>query len=147
MTAKPIVVGAGTGGRGTFEVHWARDEPVPNLGWHPAMPRRRPTPPLKRGDHVLYRSNDWFEPIDAEVVDPLADPNHPDMQWSQPWPIVLLKITPEWPEHKLDVSGHRLAGAAGPRPYLIKTQEARLVGTAGWLPLDHETRAYPEIGF
>lgn len=139
MTVKPIIAGRGGGpggGRGPLEIAWAHNRPLEH---------RVPRP--KRGDHVLYRSNEWFEPVDAEIVDPAIETDHPDMQWPEPWPFVLLRIIPPWPEHKLDVSGHRLAGAAGPLPYQVKTQEARLAGAAGWLPLDWRTRVYPEVGY
>lgn len=152
MTVKLPTLGQGGGrggGRGEHEIWWARGEPHPVHGWHPAVGRREPTPLPKRGDHVLYRSNDWFEPIDAEVfaVDPDSQDSDPNRGFAHPWPTVRLKIVPPWPEHKLDVSGHRLAGAAGPLPYLVDTRESRLVGSAGWLPLDHTKRVYPEVGF
>lgn len=148
-TGRLPTIGAGpTGGRGEHEIYWARGEAHPILGWHPAMDRRPPTQHPKPGSHVLYRANDHGPLVDAEVVRwNLDDADDPNLNCAQPWPEVRLLVTPPWPESKLDEGGHQLANAAGPRPYYVDTREARLDGTAGWLPLDHHTRAYPVVGF
>lgn len=119
------------------------------MGWHPAVPRREPTPPLKRGDHVLYRSNDWFDPVTAEIVavDPDWQEDDANRHFAQPWLKVRLKVIPPWPESKLGKDGRPLPGTAGPAPFMVDTYESRLAGSAGWLPLDHDTRTYPEQGF
>lgn len=145
----PRILGAGQNGiRGQHEIKWAHGEPHPKYGWHPAMPRRVPTRLPKSGEHVYYRANDFGPLIDAEIVCwYLDDPGDPNLNWAHSWPEGKLRITPPWPEGKLDADGHHLAKAAGPRPYEIRTREARLDGAPGWLPLDHATREYPEIGF
>lgn len=101
--------------RGAAEVAWAHNRPTAHR-----------TPAPKIGDKVKYRANSWRddEILDAEILDvqwdhpddmQLTTPNgpHPD-----PWPWVIL--------------GYEVNKV----PKMVRTREARLDGSAGWLPLD-----------
>lgn len=130
--------------------------------WARLRPASHHTPIPKAGQRVFYRANDWDTPVMATVLEvgdqehpgnagrwenagaPPFDPNcwrvrasggvperdplglmvvepHPD-----PWPSLLLKID--------DQVSH------------VTTREARLRGSAGWLPLDWEHRERPRPG-
>jgi hypothetical protein len=138
MADKLVTIGSDV--RGKWEVAYAQGYRHPTLGLRPITPLPKP------GDLVLYRSNEWFDPIVAtvELVD--IEPGHPSMGLPTPWPKLLLLVTPAPPKGKLDVSGHLLAKSAGPRPYHMRTMEARMIGSAGWLPLDWEMLTFAPQG-
>lgn len=117
------------------EITWARCRPPEH---------RVPLPTL--GDPVLYRHDPWGSPVVAEVIaiedlddrtkpnlwevvrDPasgriLATPDHVPVArpLADPWPVLHIKS----------------------RYGIAVTQEARLRGSAGWLPLDWESRHRP----
>lgn len=127
------------------EVQWARHRP----------PQDR-TPLPAPGDEVLYRHDPWGALMDAhveEVLFNLDDPSvgaigsqpNPDVWEAQRDPIsgaylilhtknvIVCKADP-WPQ---------LVLTTRPRVMLVTTQEARLRGSAGWLPLDWESRRRP----
>lgn len=113
--------------RSDAELQWVRNRPSES---RPPYPRV--------GDAVLYRSNEWHDPVPAEViaVDVQEDDQH--MLWPDPWPLCRLRVPVVIPDSKRDVSGLLLPGAATGRPSLVETREARLEGSAGWLPADHD---------
>lgn len=117
------------------EIAWARRRPPQH---------RVPLPNL--GDPVLYRHTEWEPPVPATVegIENLNDRTRPNL----------------WQVLRDPVSGRILAGPdhvplaerlPDPWPVLhilsrygmAVTQEARLRGSAGWLPLDWEQRYRP----
>lgn len=126
---------------GEWEYRWARERP----------PRHR-TPVPAVGDEVDYRHDPWAEPSRAEVlaVQPLDDITDPNL-----WTV----------ETRRDGSGQEvpllvedrpvLRPHADPWPLLTlrtvhgvgQSREARLRGSAGWLPLDWRTRYRPLPAF
>ena len=111
--------------RGQGEVTWAHNRPAAHR-----------TPAPKVGDRVKYRANSWRddEIVDAQILDVQWD--HPDdMQLMtkagphpDPWPWVIL--------------GYE----QGKTPMTVRTREARLEGSAGWLPLDWQRWPRPAHG-
>lgn len=122
---------------------------IPYSSWEYAWAHERPaqhrTPLPAVGDEVRYRQDPWGPVVAADVVSvwPLDDVDDPHLwrvetdgmgnplaiegrplyaQRLDPWPIVRLRV---------------------PRLGLGDTREARLRGSAGWLPLDWETRYRP----
>lgn len=135
----------------TKEEHeWAR--------WRP--PRCRcPLPAV--GDRVLYRHDEWAEPVNAVVLEIRDDrPDNP-FEWANPydppfdpnvWRVVTINGRPArdgqgrmkmerhpdaWPTLLLKVDGSRSH---------VETREARLRGSPGWLPLDWRDRQRPVPG-
>lgn len=119
------------------EVAWARNRPA-----------RHRTPRPQLGDALLYRHREWADPEPCRLLEwvDLDNPNDPLMYRTvvderspfrapvtdgagrrlvepvdDPWPLVLLD-TPHG---------------------LVTTREARLRGSAGWLPLDWRARYRP----
>lgn len=135
MSGLEKLVTIGRDHRGPQEIAWAQNRP---------QAYRVPLPAV--GDTVLWRSNDWFDPIPGRVVAVGIDPASPSLLLPEPWPTLQLLVQPDYHPSKRDVSGVVFAGSAKPRAYLVNCQEARLLGTAGWLPLDHENRFHPEPG-
>lgn len=119
-------------GRGEQELAWQRNRPLDQRVPHP-----------RRGQVVLYRSNDWGPLQEATVVRPVADDElpggNPCSQWADSCPLVALEVEQPIPASKIDPKTGKLhEGAAKPRPIRVLTWESRLEGSAGWLPLDHE---------
>lgn len=105
--------------------------------------RRRPAPdrvPLPRaGDEVLFRPEEMGRIFHADVVE---DPNLENLEDPNIWywqrnPLdgqrVLARAWDSWPMVKLRVY---LPGG----PQTGESQEARLPGASGWLPLDWQER-------
>lgn len=117
-----------------IEVTWARNRP---------MNERPPIP--KAGDVVAYRHNEWSpDVIDVLVleVQDLEDREDPNL-WHQ--------VKDERGVPIIDGATPRMAQAADPWPWIIFrrdpasdrttcSREARLRGSAGWLPLDWRSR-------
>lgn len=116
------------------EYAWARRRPAPD---------RSPIPEV--GDEVFYRHDEDGPVVLAEVlaVQDLEDFTDPNLwyfqtdQLNQPIEIegqrVLARAYDPWPEVTLKT------------PYgVCVTREARLRGSPGWLPLDHELRHRPQ---
>jgi hypothetical protein len=101
---------------------------APELEWAHNRPADHRPPAVSAGDRVLYRSNDWFEPVPAIVVTvldaPGSDANRTGMD---PWPAVILRIDPDRIPASWDKRQRALAKLD------IKTWEARLAGSAGYL--------------
>lgn len=128
------------------EVAWARRRPPD---------QRTPLPGL--GEAVLYRHDPWGPLMDATVEEVLDDPadasvgdHNPDVWEVQRDQVtgkylmthgqrILVRKADPWPQIRLVVTG--------PRRMIVTTQEARLRGSPGWLPLDWETRHRPIPGF
>lgn len=131
-------IGPGNGGaHSEYEGAWCLNRPYRH---QVATPRP--------GDVVFYRSNDYFAPVMATVVDVDVDTDrgHPCRHLADPWLLVRLAVTPPLPPSKRDVSGLAFPGTAPMRPHLVECREARLEGAAGWLPLDWERRYRPTHG-
>jgi hypothetical protein len=124
------------------EVKWARHRP----------PEHR-TPLPHPGTDILYRHDSWGPLISATVEAILYDPDDPDvgMIGGRPNPDVWEAQSDPVTGHYLMVHGHTITVAKPDpwpqmvlitqlRPMRVTTQEARLRGSAGWLPLDWETR-------
>jgi hypothetical protein len=118
---------------GPDEIAWAHERPPQH---------RVPVPAV--GDQVLYRHNLWEDPTLAEVlaVQPLDDLDDPHL-----WRV-------ELDEHRrpVEVDGRQvIAQRIDPWPSVTLrtiygvgvTREARVRGSAGWLPLDWQTRYRP----
>lgn len=124
MPKRGRIVGYGGGGvRSAFEVRWASNRP----------PAHRP-PAVRAGDRVLYRTNahmdDLAEAIIVDVLDTRDNPQeyHPGgIPVDDPWPWVLLRVDPATIPASWDK--RRRATAA----LTVKTKEARLAGSAGYL--------------
>lgn len=131
-------------------------------GWRPPT-YRTPVPAI--GDPVLYRHEAWTTPVGATVLNiddiepptvlttrwashlnPPYDPNvwrvrttpgssiplhHPDGT------VILDRLPDAWPTLLLKIDGQRSH---------VQTREARLRGSAGWLPLDWQDRTRPVPG-
>lgn len=105
------------------EIRWAHNRP------HAARP-----PMCKPGDRVLYRSNEWFDEVPAIVIE-VEDQDRENLNLfnedgtlrPDPWPFVVLKVDPDQIPAHWDKRRRALARV------LIRTQEARLEGSAGWL--------------
>lgn len=122
-----------------------------HIPWLPAelkWARRRPaalrTPIPSAGDRVYYRHHEWRDVVDADVigVQSLTDLDDPNL-----WRFQL-----DSAGVAVEVEGRLVMIAAfDPWPLLtLKTpfgtglsREARLRGSAGWLPLDWRTRYRP----
>ncbi len=119
---------------GRHEIEWAHNRP----GQH-----RVPVP--RPGDQVMYRHDEWGDVSEAEVlsVQPLDDLDDPHLWFPQTdergqlleldgRPILAQKPDP-WPRVVLRT-----------RYGTAVTREARVRGSAGWLPLDWQTRYRPK---
>lgn len=124
--------------------------PIPysaaEVGWARNRPSDLRTPIPGEGDTVLCRLVEWDEPHEAivERVQPLDDINDPHLfevstdGRGEPVLIegrpILNGLTDPWPTLWLVVYG--------PHGSIVHThtREARLRGSAGWLPLDWKTR-------
>lgn len=115
------------------EYRWARSRPPQH---------RTPLPAV--GDEVLYRHDQWGEPVQAEVLhvqslDDLDDPNLWAVPFDESEPMtlegrsVIRRVDDPWPLLTLHTA--KLG-----RP---QTREARLRGSPGWLPLDWQARYRP----
>lgn len=116
------------------EVAWARHRPVE---------LRTPIP--RADDAVMFRLTEWEEPVEAIVdrVQPMDDIDDPHLfevvldPLGEPVLVegrpVMSQIDDPWPTLWLVVS-------AGLRTVHTHSREARLRGSAGWLPLDWKTR-------
>jgi len=119
--------------------------------------RRRPaherTPIPAVGDAVWCRLDEWAEPYEALVTavqpaDDVDDPHlfevsldgagDPVMVEGRP---VLSAVDDPWPTLWLDVRVPRQDGFV--KIVYTHTREARLRGSAGWLPVDWKTRRRP----
>lgn len=106
------------------EYRWARQRPVAD---------RTPIPSV--GDEVLYRHAPWEPPVPADVLhvqpfEDMADPNlWSDIDGPEGMPIWVPAVDP-WPLLTLRAHGYGR----------VKTREARLRGSPGWLPLDWQSR-------
>lgn len=134
----PVMIGAGV--RGPAEIAWSKDRPAAH----------RPPPPIP-GLAVLYRSNDWFDPVPAVIVQVFwygenGIDNRRNLRIPDPWPMVRLHVPAVVPAEKLDADGTLLPGSAIPRPTIVDTWESRLDGSAGWLPLDWPLWPRPPAG-
>jgi hypothetical protein len=120
------------------EIEWAHRRPEPH---------RTPLPVV--GDEVMYRHQPWGPVVRAEVtwvqsLDDMSDPHLWQVQTDPTGNPVLLegkhvlqrRFDP-WPVVRLRVPGLGVG----------ETREARLRGSAGWLPLDWEVRFRPEPEF
>ena len=99
------------------------------------------------GDRIFYRHRHFGEVTDAQVVavQPFPDEDN-DYQFR-------VACGPDG-QPLLDGLGHRLT-AKVQDPWItlrlatawghLDTREARLTGSAGWLPVDWETRIYPTV--
>jgi hypothetical protein len=123
------------------EGNWAR--------WRPKAHR---TPLPEVNDRVLYRAHDWADPVGATVLEVLhTDPGGTDWNcwrvrtnphtarplYEPDGTTMILDPHPDaWPTLLLKVDGQASH---------VMTREARLRGSAGWLPLDwqHRTRPLP----
>lgn len=132
---KNMVIGFGTGTKRTVaEGQWCKNRP---------SHARPPMPAVN--DHVLYRSNEWFDPVDATVLAIFWQCENGFDNWEclalrDPWPMVRLRVAGTIPAAKL------ARGSAAPRSTVLDTWEARLEGTAGWLPPDWQKWPRPILG-
>jgi hypothetical protein len=136
-----------------MDEHLTRGVPISRaeVEWAHQRPSQHRVPVPHVGDEVLYRHNDWEDPTPAEVleVQPLDDLDDPHL-----WRV---EVGPDGQPVELDGRAI-IAQRADPWPRVTLrtrfgvgiTREARLRGSAGWLPLDWATRyrpvpAVPEI--
>lgn len=130
---------------GAEETMWARTRPPD---------QRVPTP--QPSDTVYYRHDPWGPLMFATVDEVLDDPADPRVGGHNPdvWEVQRDQVTGKY----LVVMGKQLIVRkpdpwpqlrllTRPRTMVIVTQEARLRGSPGWLPLDWETRYRPTPGF
>lgn len=122
----------------SWEVAWAHERPAPD---------RTPLPAV--GDEVMYRHDPWGAVVAVIVVwvqplDDLDDPHLWRVQTDGTGRLLLVDGRPvfaqqldPWPVLRLRV----------PRLGVGETREARLRGSAGWLPLDWEQRHRPMPDF
>jgi len=131
--------------RMTRLIPYARSE----IAWIRCRPAADRTPLPESGDVVLFRLQEWEEPLEAivERVQPFDDVDDPHLcavesdehgeivlvegrpvfsQLEDPWPLVWVKVD--------------LGNGATERHH---SREARLRGAAGWLPLDWRSRRRP----
>ena len=125
------------------------------------FPERTPLPAV--GDELFYRHNGGspnvyrIEVIRVQSLEDFEDPNLWYFQteadgrprWIEgrqvlarahdPWPLIWAKL--QEPTHELGRNVDLPAGMC------IETREARMRGSAGWLPLDWETRPQPAPSF
>ena len=112
--------------------------------WAHDRPRRHRVPMPDVGDTVLYRHHDWGDPEPAEViwVQPVDDVDDPHVatvtvdgdgapMLLEGRPVMALKVDPWRRVHLRTRFG------------TVDTREARLRGSAGWLPLDWRARYRP----
>jgi hypothetical protein len=119
------------------EVHWALNRPPHH---------RTPVPTV--GERVCYRHHEWGEVTHAQVL-AVQDPTDPaSYRDHYLWHVLVDEA--RLPIH--DGAGNRvLTPAPDPWPTLTlatgwghrMTREARVRGSAGWLPLDWQTRYRP----
>lgn len=125
-----IIGFGGAGSRSQFEVAWA------NNRWLAHRP-----PAVVAGDRVFYRSNDWLEMADAVIVAVLwDDTEEPSLYGPDPWPWVILRIDPDRIPASWDKRQRSLARLD------IKTKEARLKGSAGYLHSAWSVYPQPDCG-
>lgn len=117
------------------EIAWARQRPPEHRVACPAV-----------GDALLYRHDSWGPPVAAvvESVEDLDDRTKPNL-----WQIIRDPVS----GRILATPDHVPVAERLPDPWPVLhirsrhgiaiTQEARLRGSAGWLPLDWETRYRP----
>jgi hypothetical protein len=119
------------------EIHWALNRPPEH---------RTPIPTV--GERVYYRHHEWGEVTEAQVV-AVQDP----LDYADRYLWHVLTDERRRPIH--DERGNRvLVPAPDPWPTLTlatdwghrATREARVRGSAGWLPLDWRNRYRPEPG-
>lgn len=133
--SRDSLVTVGRDHRTSAEIAWAQDRP---------QAHRVPLP--VEFSTVLVRMNDWGPLYPAEVRAVNVEPGHPSCLLPEPWPVIQVMVEGVWHPSKLDENGNPKDGSARPRPFLLNCQEARLDGSAGWLPLDHEMRAAIRAG-
>lgn len=118
------------------EIIWARNR----------QPRHR-TPIPRSGDQVYYRHEQWADPTLAQVVR-IVDPLPEDLNVFES----ALNTTHPTRHPLLDGIGHTLMVLRPDPDYEVElhtaygrvvTREARVRGSAGWLPLDWTTRWRP----
>jgi hypothetical protein len=130
-----LIVGHGHGPRSAFECRWAANRP-----------RGHRPPPVRAGDTVFYRSNDFTEPSEAIVVQVLDTEDNPQeytpdgRRVDDPWFHVLLRLNPDKFPPSWDKRQRALA------QMMIRTQEARLRGSAGYLHPLWEMYPQPAVG-
>lgn len=95
------------------------------------MAKWRQPSPVMLGSHVMYRHDAHGDVTDAVVLDIRTQELDGYPTHAMHWPLGLTVQLPPWPLLTLDtVHG------------IIRTREARVRGSAGWLPLDwHEPKA------
>jgi hypothetical protein len=135
----------------------ARQWDAAEYAWQANRPEDHRVPVPAIGDHVMIRSASWspelheavvVEVQDMESDEANADPNVRDKMTSADHtqvmygpdgaPLTRLRADP-WPwihYRHLDADGQATGAERSIR-------EARLEGSAGWLPLDHERRERP----
>jgi hypothetical protein len=119
------------------EITWARWRPQEHITPVPAV-----------GDRVLYRAHDWADPVGATVLEEVDDSGLGTPDWNC-WRVRVTNGVPHYDgagEMILDAHPDRwptlLLKVDGQASHVV-TREARLRGSAGWLPLDWETRTRP----
>lgn len=128
----------------TAAIPWTQQE----FAWAQCRPAKDRTPIPEVGDEVMFRHTAWGVPVLAEVLavqslDDISDPNLWRPELGPDGQLVTLE------------GRHILSGAKDPWPELTLrtpygvgvTREARLRGSAGWLPLDWESRTRPAPAF
>lgn len=114
-------------------------------GWTMRRPARNRVPLPAAGDHIWYRHRHFGPITQARVrqVQPIPEDDF-DYQW--------LVVRNDAGMPLIDGAGHRVVRPT-PDPWitlrlatdwgLVDTREARLCGSAGWLPVDWASRLYP----
>lgn len=100
---------------------------------------------------VLYRANDWFDPVPAVITQVFWQhqngvDNTRNLRGPDPWPMVRLDIPAVIPATKLAADATPFPGTAALRSMTVDTWESRLAGSAGWLPLDWQLWPRPPAG-
>lgn len=135
----------------------ARQWDSAEYAWQADRPPRHRVPAPAPGDHVMMRYTSWATELhevivvdvadvdadearnDPNVYDKVTSPDHREILYgpdgrpltrlrADPWPII-------WYRH-LDADGN-------PTGATRSCREARIEGSAGWLPPDHERRERP----